>query len=280
MNFWQRKESSYKTEYGCWKRGCTCMGFEKRAVAFLDVLGFKGLVENAEAQPRAFVQFESLITVIEDHVRWDNASLSLEVPPDAAPKYLFISDSIILSAPLVHDKYDGMVTITLKAIAIAQKLLEMGVLVRGGIAVGNVRHELFNIFGTGYNSAYQAEQEAKHPRIMLTKEAASRINTAMQITTPLSELGLWLEDAGDTIVDILHPSHISGLHNYGHQEDVFVKYRSYIVNTLEQLQPGCAARGKWEWMAGFLNQSIKRHSISVPPIKAFPFPSVIPMEVI
>jgi hypothetical protein len=248
------------------------MGFQKGAVAFLDILGFKSIVEDAETQSSAFSKLTSLIEVVESHMRWDNKLLSAEVPIDVQPKYLFISDTIIISAPLNIDGYDGLVTVTLKAIAIAHKLLEMGLLVRGGISVGNVWNQPTNIFGTGYIAAYLAEQEADHPRILLTSEASLHISTALQKGVDLRTLGLWMYGTDGTIADTLNPHFIRGLETYGRQESAFQQYLSHIVTNLERLQPGSIARGKWEWMAEFFNQAIVRHSINVQPIKSFPFP--------
>jgi hypothetical protein len=54
-----------------------------------------------------------------------------------------------------------------KTIQIAQRIMELGHLFRGGISVGNVWHEKQNIFGSGYIDAHQTEQKAVHPRVML-----------------------------------------------------------------------------------------------------------------
>jgi hypothetical protein len=143
--------------------------FEERAVAFLDILGFKNLITNAERQRSGLDRLNALKTVIEGHVRFDNANVHQDVPVEMHPKYLFVSDTIILSAPLKHGKYDGLDVIVVKTIQIAQKVLELGHLIRGGISVGPVWHEDRNIFGSGYIDAFLTEQRANHPCVMLLK---------------------------------------------------------------------------------------------------------------
>ena|SRR5271157_4246405 len=123
------------------------VGFSDRAVAFLDVLGFKRLIEDAEASPAGFSKLVGLKTVLEGHVRFDNDTLAPTVPMDVHPKYIFISDSIIMSAPLQHGKYDGLDIVVLKCIEVAQKLLESGHLLRGGISVCRFRRSRPGVTG-------------------------------------------------------------------------------------------------------------------------------------
>jgi hypothetical protein len=40
---------------------------------------------------------------------------------NAVPKYIFVSDSIILSAPLMQGNYDGLDIVVVKCIQVAQK---------------------------------------------------------------------------------------------------------------------------------------------------------------
>ncbi len=51
------------------------VAFTDRAVAFLDVLGFKELIKEAESNPSS-LKLDGLITVLESHVKFDNESLT------------------------------------------------------------------------------------------------------------------------------------------------------------------------------------------------------------
>ena len=109
--------------------------FKKRAVAFLDILGFKEITKQAEQKPDHLDRLCELRAILDDHVRFNNATLDDTVPDEVKPLYIFISDSIILSVPLRHDKYDGLAIVIIKSIEIAHKLFELGYLLRGGINV-------------------------------------------------------------------------------------------------------------------------------------------------
>src|SRR5262249_47032988 len=146
------------------------------AVGFIDILGFKQLIDEAEASQPGFQKLVELRMVLDGHVLFDNAGLAQTVPNELKPKYIFISDSIILSAPLNHghrNLADGLGIVVIKTIQIAQKIIELGHLVRGGISIGNVWHDERNIFGTGYVGAHETERLAVYPRVLLSPAAAN-----------------------------------------------------------------------------------------------------------
>ena|ERR1700682_528226 len=146
--------------------------FQECAVAFLDILGFKTIISDAEESPVGLQRLVDLRKVLDDHVDFDNSTVHPNVPPSMRPKYLFVSDSIIFSAPLKYDQYDGLDIVIVKCIQVAQKILQLGHLVRGGVSVGKVWHDDKNIFGSGYIDAYGMEGKAIHPKILLSKHAS------------------------------------------------------------------------------------------------------------
>lgn len=243
--------------------------FEQRAVAFLDILGFKRLITEAERNPAGFGRLASLKTVIEGHVRYDNANVSDDVPVEMLPKYLFISDSIILSVPLSFDKYDGLNVIVVKSIQIAQKVLELGHLIRGGISVGPVWHEERNIFGSGYIDAYFTEQDAVHPCIKLSARASE---LWAQPNRAVPELCIAENDR--YMVDILY-AHYYRTNNTGITMEQYIEpLRVFIETNLRELPLGSEPRSKWEWMAGFYNLSLKRHGLGNKPFDTLPMSSL------
>jgi hypothetical protein len=123
-----------------------------------------------------------------------------EVPEEAHPKYIFISDSIIISVPFkaLIEGVDGLDILVVKCTEVAQKILELGLLVRGGVSVGNVWHDDTNIFGTGYIDAYETEKKAKHPRIVLSGAASAHWRQDGRFAPDLC-----LPDDGVDIIDIL-----------------------------------------------------------------------------
>jgi hypothetical protein len=74
--------------------------FEERAVAFIDVLGFKGLVNSAISDDQSLQELSSLVKLLESAVPSLDATVDKSVPNHLIPRHNYISDCIILSAPL------------------------------------------------------------------------------------------------------------------------------------------------------------------------------------
>jgi hypothetical protein len=144
------------------------------------------------------------------------------------PRYIFISDSIIYSAPLLHGKYDGLAIVVAKTIQIAHKLLQAGYLIQGGINVGSVWHTASNIFGTGYIDAWCAQKSANHPRVVLTE--AARAHWQEKLQPIIGELCVADTD-GQAIVDTLNPYYLDDITRiHGGVEQEFQAYRNRITD--------------------------------------------------
>ena len=249
-------------------------GFEERAVAFLDVLAFKDLVLGAETMPHKFTRLMSLKAVLDSHVRWDNEGLDTSVPESIKPRYIFISDSIIITSRLRDGHHSGFIAVTLKSIEIAHKLLETGFLVRGGLSVGPVFHDERNIFGSGYVSAYLAETTTVHPRVVLTREAKAYLQNDKAIAENVEFGRLVGEYEGASVVETLNSNHVQHVTEFGRIESAYKQYRAHIYTNLQTLSLGSPARSKWEWMAGFFNRAIGKFSVDIAAIDVLPVPDI------
>jgi hypothetical protein len=247
-------------------------GFEQRAVGFLDVLGFKELIDGVENDPTKFGRLVALRTVVNAHVRWDNDTLDVAVPQSIQPRHLFVSDSIIISSRLEEGRYDGLAAVTVKSIEIAHKLFELGFLLRGAISVGPVLHEERNIFGSGYMKAYQTEMSVDQPRIVFAKEAQDHIKSARTKGSPIWDAPVAGQYEGIDLVETLNPTYLRGTKMHGRIEGAFSQYRAHIHLNLEKLGLGLRSRSKWEWMAGFFNRAIEKFGVGVQPFDVLPLP--------
>jgi len=241
--------------------------FEERAVAFLDVLGFKSLVTQAETTASKLESLTKLRDTVVAHVHHDNFKLDSTVPSEVRPKYLFVSDSIILSAPISFGGYSGLDIVVLKTIQVAQKLFEIGHLIRGGIAVGSVWHDDKNIFGTGYVEAYQTEQKAVHPRVTLANSARDLWTGSSPFMPDLCLAG----SDGHFEVSLLHQTLL--LQSGRNLEPFYEQFRALLLTTLSAAALGSPERSKWEWMVSHFNAAVGRHGINVQAISDLPFPT-------
>jgi hypothetical protein len=236
--------------------------FEERAIAFLDILGFKEFILKAECDPGVRTQFLALKASLDNHVLWANQALNVSVPEEVRPKYVFVSDSIIVSAPLVYNGYDGLGIVVLKVIEIAHKLFELGFMISGAITVGSAHHDGNNIFGSGYMRAYVAQQKESKPRVALDIQASEHWSKGSIGGAQLSSLPLCIKYEWETIVDILCPHYIRGRETHGREETVYLKYRNTICDNLSRFHPTSSPYEKWHWMKHFFNQTISRYGLA------------------
>jgi hypothetical protein len=239
--------------------------FTQCAVAFLDVLGFKGFIKAAERiDSPEFGQLCELLAVINRQLDFvqpiggeSTAGGQHLFPKDIGLQVLHISDSFVLSAPLfndVHRSYSGLVAVSIKSIQLANQLLRTGFLVRGGLAVGNVYRTVSNIFGTGYQAAYATEETcANGPRILVHESAVEHFRSCRHFGYPLEELSILALEGREVILDTLtvHWSYLGDDPNVKSSE-TFSSYKRVIEQMLSELPSG-RAREKWEWMAQYFN---------------------------
>jgi len=232
------------------------ISFDQYATAFLDILGFKEFMQKVERSgSEEFHAFCELQVVIGKQLEFisDDGQEQHLFPADVQLTLLHISDSFVLSAPMSpggRPGYSGLVAVAIKAIQLAHQLLRMGFLLRGGIAVGPVYRTTNNIFGTGYQDAFETESKlARMPRVLLHKSAVAALEGGVHSGFPMRLLSIFMKEADDYILDTLN-SHWSYI---GDNRDcdvlgIFNAYKMKIEKALLELPAG-EPREKWKWMA-------------------------------
>ena len=230
--------------------------FEDRAVAFIDVLGFKQVVEAAGQGQSTHTELEELIDLLESAVPKLDGTVDQSVPKDLIPKHIYISDSIILSAPLTSSKmsnYRGLSILVMRVIQISHILLSKGYLIRGGISVGPVWHTASNIVGPAYQEAYQIETKTLVPRVELSPDARS-----LWDRTEGSSNTMCLEYRNQFMVNLLHDYYIQD-RTHGAAERAFENYSRMIESNLAANHPE-SVRYKWWWFKEYLDSEVKRNA--------------------
>ncbi len=129
--------------------------YENRAVLFLDILGFKRLIDQKRED------------LVEEALSVTSAKYQTNYEISA------FSDNMAVSMRIERG-YELLELIHF-ASYLAWHLLHKGVLSRGGIAVGELYHQKGIIYGPALLAAYQLEsQAATYPRIVLEKDAVTK----------------------------------------------------------------------------------------------------------
>lgn len=149
--------------------------FEVRTVAFVDILGFSNLVERSVKDDQFFAKLHQALRIVERQGRvwvdsvYSSAGESKEQTLKRVAEMDFrshvFSDCIILS-----QRGTTVGPLFIRVVQLAIALLNLGVLVRGGIAQGLLCHDADVVFGPALIEAYHLESRcANFPRILVSQ---------------------------------------------------------------------------------------------------------------
>lgn len=221
------------------------MNFEDRAVAFIDVLGFKALVAGAVQNDKQFRQLSTLIDLLSSALPTLDSSVDSSVAAHLIPKHIYISDCIILSAPLKdidRPSYDGLSIVVMRAIQLSHFFLDAGYLIRGGISVGKLWHTSSNIVGPAYQEAYLLENGGNEPIVLLSDSAAKKWQGGSRMC---------LQKDGKVFVNGLFDYYIPNNNLHGEIERTYGRYAELADQRLASGLPQ-SAHSKWAWFKEFL----------------------------
>lgn len=150
-------------------------GYKTCIIAFLDILGFKQLINKK--------QFDTIREIFSSILSDEDATIALHIASDRDVRFdsynkildikevHILSDSIVIAAPA--DKPESLAVVIDICDCIQQQLYELRVPVflRGAISKGDFYSEGNMIFGKGLVDAYLAQENyAIYPRVLLSQE--------------------------------------------------------------------------------------------------------------
>lgn len=230
----------------------TKIHFEKRAVAFIDILGFKNLVDYAQTTEAQLETLNDLVDLLNSAIPNLNSGVNNNTPKNLIPKHIYISDCIILSAPLKDESrptYCGLNTIIMRTIQISHRILDAGYLISGGISIGNAWHTESNIIGHAYQEAYLIESTNRIPCVRLSSSAKDIFTTRNISGTS----NMCIPHKDYLIVNGVHEYYMPNSTNFGGINDTYEKYNAIIQEKLNSNIP-LRAKRKWRWFMAYLNK--------------------------
>jgi hypothetical protein len=139
--------------------------FKDKFVAFIDVMGFKSMIEAAErGEGRTLDEIEAILAEL---ARRKDKAFFAEYGPQTCPAAPRLADDLDFEISQTSDctivsaevSPAGIVNLVNHCWAIALTLLAKGVLVRGYITRGSIAHAGERFFGSGYHAALAGEPE-------------------------------------------------------------------------------------------------------------------------
>lgn len=207
-------------------------GYRECYVAFLDILGFKSLLERSTLEPQVVQQLADLTTTT---AQPGSGRKQTSLGPCLMQTRAF-SDCIVVFTPAGPREEEPhhpnpLAQLLFMVRYLHDRILDLGACMRGGVTKGPMywhpawsnalrrapqggRGSLPLAFGLGLAEAYVLEsKKAQHPRVALSEELAREIRHVGVGARPFGEgdgprrLDAFLRDDGDGIayLDLLHP---------------------------------------------------------------------------
>jgi len=168
-----------------------CITYSDRVVAFIDILGFKQMIDDSEKDKSKIGYICNQLCYLKRMENNQNWNLNLiEIEEDAQKRDInkfdisqsvvctCFSDTIVVSVTYTDDNINEVVSTLIANISqIGAKLITEGIVVRGAISIGKLFHTDNGIInGKALIDAYLLEQKAKYPRIILSDKLISKLN--------------------------------------------------------------------------------------------------------
>ncbi len=247
--------------------------YDTRVTVFLDVLGFSNLIRESESNPVLVDQIGTALEYLTKVVpSWFDPDVEAQMlaeaskeglADDAARKVLqlcasnnrisWFSDNVVISG---SDDVSGLLFSLFSAARVTLCCLQLGFPVRGGIAIGPLKHNAHVIFGPALVAAYEIESRiAESARVVIDQEAADRIRAVGDpYSTGFDPASLLATDEdGRQILDFLSTTALetAGL---GATETLVKHVRELIVQRLQGSAGSHAARAKIGGLARYFNR--------------------------
>lgn len=231
------------------------MKYENRIVFFIDILGFKSLIDTSIEEKNVFSLIMKAIEVFHDYKH------SVENQKIHKSKRITqFSDSVVISFK-VEDESELFFTL-LEMQHMIIDLLNIGILVRGGIGYGECVHTKKLLFGPALVHAYELESKhAKKPRIIIEKNVVdTAINKgksshhSFKMEEEYIKKILWEDNDGFWYINYID---IAGELDSEYDFPIYLsKLFSIIQQGLLNKDPG--VREKYQWLKDQYNFAIEK----------------------
>ena len=148
--------------------------YEDRLVAFIDVLGFSDMVSSTATDARKLRHLTAALVSLYERIWMWEADGSY-----SSFAFTQFSDSIVISS--LAGTADSFEMLQQLLLGVMELVDSYDILVRGGIARGQLIHDRVMVVGPAMVEAYHLEcKEAIYPRIIIAKELKKQIEADLE----------------------------------------------------------------------------------------------------
>ena len=236
--------------------------YTKRIIAFIDILGFKSKIDKSVNDLNEMEQIYNALCRIYK-IKKDNDNGTMSLREELGVEITTFSDSAVISYPAERD---NLFYLLLNLIHLQLELVIDGVLIRGGLTIGDLYHDGNIVFGPAMNKAYEMESKiANYPRIIIDEVAIEQYyEYCKNDKYSLHDIYCLLKkDNVDNlyIVDMLKQD--SELNWYGNE------YYSWLSDMREIIVEGLnndklSVKVKYQWLKNYFNDVVTDDSAFLP----------------
>lgn len=215
---------------------------DERIVFFLDILGFKDIIESCDESPELI---DSLMCIVSD---MNKQTSEIKENALSAPglEVTVMSDSVVVSAPsrafgeAIDLRWNFLCTVV--SIFMVKSCLN-GWLVRGAVSKGWLIHQGNKVFGRGLTNAYQKESKvALYPRLIIDPKIVGDLG---------DNCILYRDKDGIHCIDWI----LSGCRNNSQVKELGIKIEDMLKNIKSRNAPDSVAQ-KYYWLANIYNERV------------------------
>lgn len=233
----------------------TILNYEERIVLFIDILGFKQLVNESITDNVKLEQIKTAINIIRK-----TYGITLKTKDRTITQF---SDSIVISF-LITEK--GEVALLLaKTHLLIKTLILNDIVCRGGIARGHLIHDHIFMFGKALIDAYNLESNlAIFPRVIISDKSIIQIGKENYGYHPANNSSheekeiksfISIDFDGVYFIDYFNLEIYSEMSQK--DKNYVNKLRSLIEVQLQKNDKNLHIKQKYEWMKDKFNESVK-----------------------
>lgn len=235
--------------------------YEKHVIAFIDILGFKEHIEKTLVDESHAKALHNILAYL-NNIKVDNYNGDFPENDTSGREVSVFSDSIVISYPLTYTS--AVFYLLLDVIHIQLDMLANGILLRGGITVGDLYHRSGVVYGPAMNEAYKLESKnAIYPRVVVDEKILEE-GAKNGFHSPKEELDyilslLNIDEDKQLIVDFLRQwQEVDDTDIY---HELLGTTKDLIINEIdEQTSPNILS--KYLWLKRYYHQTLDKLSES------------------
>ncbi len=251
--------------------------YEKRIIAFIDILGFRELIKDSEKNPATLEKIYEIIKYFKNWEKPESWNLkTIEIEEDAQKKGLAnfdlsnkstctcFSDSIIVSIKISDGDINSSLSTLIANISyIGSYIIQKGILLRGSITIGNIIHQDNGIIlGQGFIDAYNLESKlATFPRIVVSDKLIKELNYPLEAKRNRYPYHQYLTRDKDGCIGFNQLKYFEVVQSWTEMKenilkDALDKARKVIIEGLDYSFELPSVHSKYQWLKNEYNSLI------------------------